>query len=159
LHCHRGQRPVKVRWIQSSLCLHLFPISFGFGISFVHIKNFFITTDILLWKKPFQCEQPCVLAARGGTKTPDDVVCYLGTEHSPGPTVDFWSRCSSCSRTTKFDKNRSRPYLWRDFCALQDWTGSRHTLQIQCVRGRRCCYLHYGSLPLAFGTASTNWIP
>jgi hypothetical protein len=79
---------VKVRWIQSPPCLYLVPIGFGFGVSFVHIRNFFIATDVLLQKKPFQCEQPCILAARGGTRTPDDVVCYLGTEHSPGPTVD-----------------------------------------------------------------------
>jgi hypothetical protein len=68
--------------------LHLVPIGFGFGTSFVHIRNLFIVTDVLLQKKPFQCEQPCVLAARGGTRTPDDVVCYLGMEHSPGLTVD-----------------------------------------------------------------------
>ena len=61
---------------------------FGFGISFVHIRNFFIAIDVLLRNKPFQCEQPYVLAARGGTRTPDDVVCYLGTEHSPGLTID-----------------------------------------------------------------------
>ena len=79
---------MKVRWIWSPPCLHLVPIGFGFGISFVHIRNLFIATDVLLWKKPFQCEQPCVLAARGGTRTPDDVVHYLGTEHSPGLTVD-----------------------------------------------------------------------
>jgi hypothetical protein len=42
-----------------------------------------------LRKKPFQCEQPCVLVARGGTRTPDDVVCYLGMEHSLGPTIDY----------------------------------------------------------------------
>jgi hypothetical protein len=64
---------MKVRWIQSPSCLHLVPIGFGFGINFVHITNFFIATDVLL---------------RGGTKTRDDVVCYLGMEHSPGPTVD-----------------------------------------------------------------------
>ena len=80
---------MKVRWIRSPPpYLHLVPIGFGFGISFVHIRNFFIATDILLRKKPFQCEQPCVLAARSGTRTPDDVVCYLGMEHSLGPTVD-----------------------------------------------------------------------
>jgi hypothetical protein len=79
---------MKVRRIQSPSCLHLVPIGFGFGINFVHITNFFIATDVLLWKKPFQYEQPCVLVARGGTRTPDDVVCYLGTEHSPGPTID-----------------------------------------------------------------------
>ena len=61
---------------------------FWVQFSFVHIRNFFIVIDDLLWKKPFQCEQPCVLVARGGTRTLDDVVCYLGTEHSPGPTVD-----------------------------------------------------------------------
>jgi hypothetical protein len=69
-------------------CLHLVPIGFGFGISFVHIRNFFIAIDVLLWKKPFQCEQPCLLAARVATRTLDDVVCYLGMEHSPGPMVD-----------------------------------------------------------------------
>jgi hypothetical protein len=81
---------MKVRWIQSPppSCLHLVPIGFGFGISFVHIRNFFIATGVLLRKKPFQCEQPRLLAARVGTRTPDDVVCYLGTEHSPEPTVD-----------------------------------------------------------------------
>jgi hypothetical protein len=80
---------MKVRWIQSpTRYLHLVPIGFGFGISFVHIRNFFIAIDVLLRKKPLQCKQPCLLAARGGTRTPDDVVCYLGTEHSPGPTVD-----------------------------------------------------------------------
>ena len=79
---------MKVRWIRSTPCLYLVPIGFGFGISFVHIRNFFIATDVLLRKKPFQCEQPCVLAARGGTRTQDDVVCYLGTEHSLGLTVD-----------------------------------------------------------------------
>jgi hypothetical protein len=68
--------------------LHLVPIGFGFGISFVRNRNFFIAIDVLLRKKPFQCEQPCVLAARGGTRTLDDVVCYLGTEHSLGLTVD-----------------------------------------------------------------------
>ena len=68
--------------------MHLVPIGFGFGISFVHIRNLFIATDVLLWKKPFQCEQPCVLAARGGTRTLDDVDCYLRMEHSPGPIVD-----------------------------------------------------------------------
>ena len=30
---------MKVRCIQSPPCLHLVPIGFGFGISFVHIKN------------------------------------------------------------------------------------------------------------------------
>ena len=79
---------MKVRWIQSPPCMHLVPISFGFGISFVHIRNFFIVIDVLLWKKPFRCEQPYVLAARGGTRTLDDVVCYLGMKHSPGPTID-----------------------------------------------------------------------
>jgi hypothetical protein len=39
-------------------------VGFGFGISFVYIKNFFIAIDVLLRKKPFQCEQPCVLVAR-----------------------------------------------------------------------------------------------
>jgi hypothetical protein len=78
---------MKVRWIQSH-CLHLVPIGFGFGISFVHIRNFFIATDVLLWKKPLKCEQPCLLAARGGTRTPDDVVCYLGMEYSPRLTID-----------------------------------------------------------------------
>jgi len=68
--------------------LHLVPTSFGFGISFVHIRNLVIETDVLLWKKPFQCEQHCVLVARGGTRTLDDVVCYMGIEHSPRPTVD-----------------------------------------------------------------------
>jgi len=29
-----------------------------------------------------------VLVARGGIRTPYDVVCYLGTEHTPVPTVD-----------------------------------------------------------------------
>jgi len=79
---------VKVRWIQSTPYLHLVSIGFGFGITFVHIRNFFIAIDVLLWKKPFRCEQPCVLAARGGTRTLDDVVGYLGMEHSPRPTVD-----------------------------------------------------------------------
>jgi hypothetical protein len=80
---------VKVRWIQSPThYLHLVPIGFGFGISFVHIRNFFVTTDVLFWKKSLQYEQPCLLAARGGTRTQDDVVCYLGTEHSSRPTVD-----------------------------------------------------------------------
>ena len=79
---------MKVRWIRSPLCLHLVPIGFGFGISFVHIRNFFIATDVLLRKKPFQWERPYILVARGGTRTLDDVVCYLGMEHSPGPTVD-----------------------------------------------------------------------
>jgi hypothetical protein len=79
---------MKVRLIWSPHCLQLVPISFGFGINFVHIRNFFIATDILLRKKPFQCEQPCVLAARGGTNTLDNVVCYLGMEHSPRLTVD-----------------------------------------------------------------------
>ena len=69
-------------------CLHLVPIGFGFGINFVHIRNFFIATDVLLRKKPFQCEQPFVLAARGGTRTLDEVVCYLGMEHSPESTFD-----------------------------------------------------------------------
>ena len=69
-------------------CLHLVPIGFGFSISFVHIRNFLIATNVLLQKKVFQCEQPCLLVARGGTRTLDDVVCYLGIEHSPGPTVD-----------------------------------------------------------------------
>ena len=32
-----------------------------------------------------------------------------GMEHSSRPTVDCWSHCSSPSRTTKFDKNHSRP--------------------------------------------------
>jgi hypothetical protein len=73
---------MKVRWIRSPSYLHLVPTCFGFGISFVHIRNLFIATDVLVRKKPFQCEQPCVLAARGGTWTLDDVVCYLGTEHS-----------------------------------------------------------------------------
>ena len=68
--------------------MHLVPIGFGFGISFVHIRNLFIAIDVLLRKKPFQCEQPCVLVARGGTRTLNDVVCYLGTENSPGPTID-----------------------------------------------------------------------
>ena len=68
--------------------LHLVLISFAFGISFVHIRNFFIAIDVLLRKKPFQCEQPFVLAARGGTMTLDDVVCYLGMDHSPRLTVD-----------------------------------------------------------------------
>jgi hypothetical protein len=79
---------MKVRWIRSPPSLHLVPIGFGFGISFIHIRNFFIATDVLLQKKPFQCEQPCILAARGGTRTQYDVVCYLGTEHSPRPIVD-----------------------------------------------------------------------
>ena len=70
---------MKVRWIWSPPYLHLVPSGFGFGISFVHIRNLFIATDVLLRKKPFQYEQPCVLAARGGTRTPDDVVYYLGT--------------------------------------------------------------------------------
>ena len=69
-------------------CLYLVPIDFGFGISFVHIRNFFIATDVLLRKKPFQCEQPCILVARGGASTPDDVVYYLGMEHSPRLIVD-----------------------------------------------------------------------
>ena len=63
---------MKVRWIRSPPYLHLVPIGYGFGISFVHIRNFFIATDVLLQKKPFQCEHPCILPARGGTKTPDD---------------------------------------------------------------------------------------
>ena len=79
---------MKVRWIQSPPCLHLVPIDFGFGISFVHIKNFFIAIDVLLKKNPFQCEQPYVLAARGGTRAPDDVVFYLGMEHSPRSIID-----------------------------------------------------------------------
>ena len=79
---------MKVRRIWSPTYLYLVPIGFGFGISFVHIRNFFIATDVLLSKKPLQCEKPCLLAARGGTRTPDDVVCYLGTEHSLGLTVD-----------------------------------------------------------------------
>jgi hypothetical protein len=79
---------VKGRWIWSPPYLYLVPIGFRFGIDFVHIRNFFIETNVLLRKKPFQCEQPCVLVARGGTRTPDDVFCYLGTEHSPRPTVD-----------------------------------------------------------------------
>ena len=79
---------MKVRWIRSPPYLHLVPIGFGFGISFVHIRNFFIATNVLLRKMPFQCEQPYILVARGGTRIPDDVVCYLGMEHSPGPTVD-----------------------------------------------------------------------
>ena len=33
--------------------MHLVPIGFGFGINFVHIRNFFIATDVLLQKKPF----------------------------------------------------------------------------------------------------------
>ena len=69
-------------------CLYLVAIGFGFGISFVHIRNFIIVTDVLLQKKPLQCEQPCLLVARVGTRTPDDVVCYLGMQHSLGPTVD-----------------------------------------------------------------------
>ena len=68
--------------------MHLVPIGFEFGISFVHIRNFFIATDVLLRKKPFQCEQPYLLAARGGTRTLNDVVSYLGMEHSPGPTIE-----------------------------------------------------------------------
>ena len=68
-------------------CLYLVPIDFGFGISFVHIRNFCNAIDVLLQKKPLQCEQPCLLVARGGTRTLDDVVCYLGMGHSPGPTV------------------------------------------------------------------------
>ena len=80
---------MKVRWIQSSFYLHLVPIGFGFDISFVHITNLFIATDVLLQKKPLQCEQPCLLVARGGTRTLDDVVCYLGTEHLPGPAFDY----------------------------------------------------------------------
>jgi hypothetical protein len=80
---------MKVRWIRSAPYLHLVPIGCGFGIRFVHIiRNFFIETNVLLRKKPFQCEQPYVLAARGGTRTLDDFVCYLGMEHSPRPTVD-----------------------------------------------------------------------
>ena len=79
---------MKVRWIRSPPCLHLVPIGFGFSINFVHIRNLFIATDVLLRKKPFQCEQPCILAARGGTRTPDDVVFYLGMEHSPKLIVD-----------------------------------------------------------------------
>ena len=79
---------MKVRWIRSPPYLHLVPIGIGFGINFVHIRNLFIAIDVLLRKEPFQCEQPCVLAARGGTRTPDDVVCYLGMEHSPGPTIN-----------------------------------------------------------------------
>jgi hypothetical protein len=67
---------MRVRWIRSPPCLRLVPIGFRFSISFVHIRKFFIATDVLLWKKPFQCEQ--VLAARGGTRTLGDVVCYLG---------------------------------------------------------------------------------
>jgi hypothetical protein len=68
--------------------LHLVPIGFGFGISFVHISNFFIVTDVLLRKKSFQCKQPCLLVASVGTRTLDDVVCNLGIEHSLGPMVD-----------------------------------------------------------------------
>ena len=79
---------MKVRWIQSPPYLHLVPIGFGFGISFIHIRNFFIAIDVLLQEKPFQCEKPYVLVARGGTRTLDDVVCYLWMEHSPGPTID-----------------------------------------------------------------------
>ena len=79
---------MKVRWIRSPPYLHLVPIGFGFGISFVHIRNFFIATDVLPQKKPLQCEQPCLLVARGGTRTLDVVVYYLGTEHSLGPTID-----------------------------------------------------------------------
>jgi hypothetical protein len=117
LHYHRGHHPMKVRWIRSlPHCLYLVPVGFVFGISFVHIRNFFIATDVLLQKKPLQYEQPCRLVARGGIRTPDDVVCYLGMKHSPRPTIDCWSRCSSPPRTTNFDKNCSRPYLWRDFC-------------------------------------------
>ena len=77
---------MKVRWIRLPPYLHLVPIGFGFGISFVHIRNLFIATDVLLRKKP--CEQPCILVARGGTRTLDDVVCYLGMEQTPGPTID-----------------------------------------------------------------------
>jgi hypothetical protein len=82
---------VKVRWIWSPRllrCLHVVPIGFGFGINFVHIRNFFIAIDVLLRKKPLQCEQPFFLAARCGTRTPNDVVCYLGMEHSLEPMVD-----------------------------------------------------------------------
>jgi hypothetical protein len=82
---------MKVRWIQSPRLLyylHVVPIGFGFSISFVHIRNFFIAIDVLLRKMPLQYKQPCFLAARGGTRTLDDVVCYLGMEHSPGPMVD-----------------------------------------------------------------------
>jgi hypothetical protein len=79
---------VKVRWIRSPPISILVPIGFGFGISFVRIRNFFIAIDVLLQKMPFQCEQPCILVARGGTRTLDDVVCYLGMEHSPGLTFD-----------------------------------------------------------------------
>ena len=68
--------------------LHLVPIGFGFGISFVHIRNFFIATDVLLQKKPLQYEQPCLLVARVGTRTLDDIICYLRMEHSPGSTID-----------------------------------------------------------------------
>jgi hypothetical protein len=89
--------------------LYLVPIGFGFNISFVHIRNFFIATDVLLQKKPLQCEQPCLLVARAGTRTPDDVVCYLGMEHSPGPSVDCWSCSSSPPRTTKFDRIIQNP--------------------------------------------------
>ena len=79
---------MKVRWIRSPPCLCLVPIGFGFGVSFVHIRNFFIAIDVILWKKPLQYEQPCLLADRGGTRTLDDVVCYLRMEHSPRLTVD-----------------------------------------------------------------------
>jgi hypothetical protein len=64
---------MKVRWIRSPPVSIWFQLVLG-SISFVHIRNFFIAIDVLLRKKPFQCEQPCVLVARGGTRTPDDVV-------------------------------------------------------------------------------------
>jgi hypothetical protein len=79
---------VKIRWFRSPLYLHLVPIGYAFGISLVHIRNFFIATDVLLRKKPFQYEHRCFLAARGGTKSPVHAVCDLGTEYSPRLTVD-----------------------------------------------------------------------
>ena len=59
-------------------CLHLVLIGFGFGISFAHIRNFFIATDVLLRKKPLQCEQPCVLVARGWHQDPRWCCLLLG---------------------------------------------------------------------------------
>jgi hypothetical protein len=83
-------------WYQ--LVLGLVSILFILGISSLQQMSYF-------GRSHYNVSNLAFLAARGGTKTPDDVVCYLEIEHSPGLTVDCWSRCSSPSWATKFNKN------------------------------------------------------
>jgi hypothetical protein len=98
-------------------CLHLVPIGFEFGISFVHIRNFFIATDVF---------------GRSHFNASNLAFWQLGV--APGPLMMLfatWGRSIHLDqlliveadvrhhlRPQNLTRNRSKPCLWRDFCAL-----------------------------------------